>query len=175
VGPCLRRPPRIHLDPRGVEPRLRPEASFREVKLLIRQTARYPIAALGDGQPFRNSVLAGFDDEVFSASFLLAYLNSAPIRWFHFTRYRDARQGMPQVKIAHLRGLPAPPREQAGEAWAELSALGQALGGRNRGIEGDEARILDALVARALSLSDEDLSLVRAWAEANPLPRSIIG
>lgn len=182
IGPYRRRPPRIHLDPRGIEPRIRPASDWRDVKLLIRQTARYPIAALGDGQPFRNSVLAGFASEEHSAFFLLCYLNSTPIRWFHFTRYRDARQGMPQVKIAHLRGLPAPPGEGAGRGgepqrglWkAELEAIGQALGERNQGI-GDEAAAIDARVAALLELSDAELALVRAWAVDNPLPRSSYG
>jgi hypothetical protein len=80
ICPFVRRPTRLHCDPQGAGSRLRGEADWRAVKLFIRQTARYPIAALGDGQPFRNSVLAAFASEEHSAFFLLCYLNSAPIR-----------------------------------------------------------------------------------------------
>jgi hypothetical protein len=179
IGPFLRRPPRLHLDPRGIEQRIRPPSEWKAVKLLIRQTARYPIAALSDGQPFRNSVLAGFESEGLCSFFLLCYLNSTPIRWFHFSRYRDARQGMPQVKIAHLRGLPAPPRgdgDGKGAEWkARLSSIGRAVGKRNQGIGDEEHAAIDALVGRAFELSEGELALIRAWARDNPLPRSSVG
>lgn len=179
IGPFLRRPPRLHLDPRGIEQRIRPLSEWNDVKLLIRQTARYPIAALSDGQPFRNSVLAGFASEELCSFFLLCYLNSTPIRWFHFSRYRDARQGMPQVKIAHLRGLPAPPRGDGdgnGAEWkARLSAIGRAVGERNQGIGDEEHAAIDALVGRAFELSEGEIALIRAWARDNPLPRSSVG
>src|SRR6185503_8746979 len=60
IATFLARPPRLYLDPTATRSRLRPIAQYREVRLLIRQTARFPIAALGAGLPFRNSILAGF-------------------------------------------------------------------------------------------------------------------
>ena len=54
----------------------------------------------------RLSVYFVFDpwtDEV-----MLGLLNSLVLRWFHYTSFRDAREGMPQVKIGHLRKYPAP-------------------------------------------------------------------
>ena len=171
VGAFLARPPRVFLDPRGIEDRLRSAQSFGEVKLLIRQTARFPIAALGDGLPFRNSILAGFASPEHSPHFLVGYLNAAPVRFLHHARFRDARQGMPQVKVAHLRAIPEPP--YAAAARSRLEAMGRALSDANRGIDALEIALLDALVAEALGLSDDELSLVRAWARENPTPRSV--
>lgn len=170
VGPFVARTPRLHLDPRGLEGHLRSAEDFRAVKLLIRQTARYPIAALADGTPFRNSILAGFRGDAHGEFFLLAYLNSTPVRWLHFMRHRDARQGMPQVKIGHLRAIPAPIDVRA---VAELDALGRSLGQANRGVSAEEGERLDALAARALAIGEEERSLLRAWAAENPPPRPI--
>src|SRR5262249_9394185 len=39
-------PPRTFLDPRSLRGRLRPPAEWQRVNVLIRQTARYPMAAL---------------------------------------------------------------------------------------------------------------------------------
>ena len=171
VGAFLARPPRVFLDPRGIEDRLRSAQSFGEVKLLIRQTARFPIAALSDGTPFRNSILAGFASAEHSPHFLVGYLNAAPIRWLHHARFRDARQGMPQVKVAHLRAIPDPPHAAA--ARSRLESMGRALSLANRGIDEREGALLDALVAEALGLSDDELALVRAWSRENPAPRSV--
>src|SRR5690606_14498942 len=77
-------PPRLFADPKWLVGRLRPQEQWRSVALLIRQTARFPIAAPSDGTAFRNSVLAGFADEAWPAPLLLCYLNSTLVRWFHF-------------------------------------------------------------------------------------------
>jgi hypothetical protein len=159
-------PPRLHLDPDGLTGRLRPAAAWHEVRVLVRQTARFPIAAPADGVAFRNSILACFGVEGHPAEALLAYLNAAPVRWLHFMRHRDARQGMPQVKIAHLRAIP---RLEPGPA-ADLATLGEALGRRNEGITVAEQRALDDRVATALDLCDAERALIAAWAAANPAP-----
>jgi hypothetical protein len=125
---------------------------FARIAFVVRQTARQPIAAATDGTPFRNSLLAGFDDDEWPAPLLLALLNSAPVAWHHQRRFRDARQGMPQVKIGHLRAIPAPPA--LAEVRAELVALGTALSGRNDGVRGDEQARLDELVTSAYELDD---------------------
>ncbi len=80
---------------------------------------------------------------------------------------------MPQVKIAHLRAIPAPPNTDA--VRERLEALGRALGSANRGIEERDAILLDELVAEALGLSADELALVRAWTRDNPAPRSVYG
>ena len=161
IEPFLRRPPRFSCDPAVFGGRFRPEADWKAVRLLIRQTARYPIAALSDGAAFRNSILAGFADERHSEHFLLAWLNSTPIRWFHYMRHRDARQGMPQVKIAHLRALPAPPADTP--AVQALAALGRALGERNAGITPADQEEIDRLAADALALDERARAKVAAW------------
>lgn len=131
------------------------------MRLLIRQTARVPIAALSDGLAFRNSLLAGFETADYPAAFLVASLNSTPIRWLHYHRSRDARMSMPQVKISHLRGLPAPPRSRD---LSDLVVLGSQLGTRNRGITVAEQHALDELVADLLDLSPTQLE--RMWRDS---------
>jgi hypothetical protein len=162
IEPFLRRPARLYCDKTAFDGRFRDDASWRAVKLLIRQTARYPMAAPSDGLPFRNSILAGFSDEEHGEHLLLAWLNASPIRWFHYMRHRDARQGMPQLKIAHLRALPAPPR--GAKELAELDRIGKHLGERNDGIREEDQRILDRLAASALSLEDAARTRIAAWA-----------
>ncbi len=164
VEPFLCRRAQLYCDREQLGGRFRAEADWRGVKLLIRQTARYPMVALSDGQAFRNSILAGFSDGEHSEHLLLAYLNSAPIRWFHYQRHRDARQGMPQLKIAHLRALPAPPRGST--ALAPLQRIGRELGERNSGISAAEQETIDGLVADALGLGAGARTHIAAWATA---------
>lgn len=160
IEPFLRRRPKFYCDPTPFGSRFRAAAEWQNVALLIRQTARYPMVALSDGQAFRNSILAGFSSETWSCFFLLAWLNSSPIRWFHYTRNRDARQGMPQVKIAHLRSLPAP---RSHTLVPQIEALGRKIGERNAGISPEEQAELDGLVADALELATEDRRIAQTW------------
>jgi hypothetical protein len=162
-------PPRTFLNPEGLRGRLRDPADFRAVDVLIRQTARYPIASLSDGAAFRNSVLAGFASGAWSAPAIVAYLNSSLVRFYHFTRHRDARQGMPQLKIGHLRALPDVPESAAREA---LHVLGQAIARKSDGICSADRQRLDELVAAAFGLTAEERFTVQRWAENNPLPTS---
>src|SRR5262249_27943656 len=147
IEPFLRRPPQIYCDPTDFGGRFRASREWQSVRLLIRQTARYPMVALSDGVAFRNSILAGFEDGSHSAHLLLAYLNSAPVRWFHYFRPRDARQGMPQLKIGHLRAFPDLPA--GAPERAELERLGAELAARNTGITPAEQGRIDDLVASA--------------------------
>jgi hypothetical protein len=163
IEPFLRRPPKLYCDRAMFGTRFRAEAEWKTVRLLIRQTARFPMAAISDGKAFRNSILAGFSSDEWSPFFLLAWLNSSPIRWYHYTQNRDARQGMPQVKIGHLRALPAPATNEFVRA---IEGLGNTLGERNAGITSSEQAELDKLVACALELTPEDLRIVSAWARA---------
>lgn len=139
-------PPTLWADPARFGRRLRPADAWARVDVVIRQTARVTIAARSDGGVFRNTLLAGFGTAALSAEALLAWLNSSAVRWRHFFSQRDARLGMPQVKVAHLRAIPAPPAVLRGP----LHALGRRLGERNAGISPDEQSALDALVFDAL-------------------------
>lgn len=161
--------PSLFVDPDAVVGRLRSAEQWRRVALLIRQTARFPIAAPSDGQAFRNSILAGFSDEDWSAPLLLVYLNSALARWLHYTLHRDAREGMPQLKIAHLRALPALPRQQGGLV-AELERSGEDLASRNLGVGAGERAQLDQLVCDAFALDAHERDAVLGWASAHPPP-----
>lgn len=162
VRPFLRLPPRLYCDPSSFRGRFRPAEDWQAVRLWIRQTARYPMVCCSDGTAFRNSILAGFEDERHRATFLLAYLNSAPVRWFHYVRHRDARQGMPQLKIGHLRALPDLP--EGARNREAISRLGARLGAKNSGISMEEQAELDALVSAAWGLSDAEKSLIARWA-----------
>ncbi len=77
-------------------------------------------------------------------------------------RHRDARQGMPQMKIAHLRALPAPARGTP--ALAALERIGRELGERNTGIDVAEQETIDGLVADALRLEAQARARIAAWA-----------
>jgi hypothetical protein len=161
-------PPTLFGDAVALGTRVRPAADYARVDVLIRQTARFPIAARADGVAFRNSLLAGFGLPEFGAEALLAYLNSSLVRFFHFARHRDARQGMPQLKIGHLRALPAVPPA----ARPALAELGRALGERNSGISVEERAELDSVVFDALQLTRAERALVEAWSASNPPPKA---
>ena len=162
VGAFRRKPPSYRCDPRAFGARFRSAAEWGEVRVLIRQTARFPMACLSDGLPFRNSVLAGFETEGVPAGLLVAYLCSAPVRWFHYVRHRDARQGMPQIKIVHLRSLPAP-RGDAGTV-AALAEIGALLAARNDGARPEEQCSIDDLAGDLLGLDAADRAIVTSWA-----------
>jgi len=148
-------PPTAFADPDALPEVTRTE-KWAAVDLFIRQTARYPIACLSARKAFRNSILAGFAKPPWTAVALLAYLNSAPVRWYHFHKQRDAQQGMPQVKISHLRALPCP----SPATIAELAA---------QPCPPDRASV-DAALCAGLGLSHDDVAAITAWNAANPPP-----
>jgi hypothetical protein len=162
VEPFRSRPPRLFCDRRTLSGRFRADDEWRRVDLLIRQTARFPLAAYGDGLPFRNSILAGFGAGEHGRELLVAWINSSPVRWFHYHKQRDARQGMPQVKIGHLRDLPAPPG--GSRVTRDLADLGHQLGERNGGVTAEEQLLVDELASEALGLAREEFELVQTWA-----------
>ncbi|MFZ5897555.1 MAG: Eco57I restriction-modification methylase domain-containing protein [Myxococcota bacterium] len=110
--------PRLFLHPdaailKKTRCKLRLPEDYRRVRFVVRQTAKFPIAALHNGLPFRNTLLAGFADHEteLSPELVVGLLNSSLYRALHLARQRDARQKVfPQVKVAHLRALPRPPR-----------------------------------------------------------------
>ncbi len=116
---------------RAAGARLRSVAQYANVDFVVRQTAAVPIAARHTGLPFRNSLLAGFAPPGMSCELVVGLLNSALYRALHLARRRDARQAaFPQVKIAHLRQLPAPlpgaePRARIEQVATELGAAAQ--------------------------------------------------
>lgn len=149
-------------------PSILPAKKWKEVDVFIRQTAKYPIASPSAHAAFRNSIIAGFAQPPFTAASLLAYLNSTPIRWYHFHKQRDAQQGIPQVKVGHLRMLPAPSDREL----PQLDAFGAKLAQRGTGVTSEERAELDALVAKALGINAPTFERVRAWGSANPPPEA---
>jgi hypothetical protein len=146
--------PRLFLSPdrealQKARCRLRDRADYGRVSFVIRQTARYPIAALHGGLPFRNSLLAGFEVEGLPANLMVGLLNSSLYRALHLASRRDARQAVfPQVKISHLRALPQPP--QGAALRAEIAALALEL--TRVGVNATLADQLDAAVFRLFAL-----------------------
>ncbi len=150
VRPFELGPPSLFADPAELGGRLRDPDVWRAVAGYVRQTARYPMAAQADGTPFRNSILAVFGVAELPTDGVLAYLNSWPLRFLHYMRFRDARQGMPQLKIGHLRSLPIP---AGGGPWlGDLARLGRSLGARNDGIDAESQARIDSIVSDALGL-----------------------
>jgi hypothetical protein len=112
-------PPRLFMNPdpevlQQSRCRYRPSSDYQRVGFVVRQTAALTIAARHSGLRFRNSLLAGYAVGEFDTELLLGLLNSSLFRAFHSSHQRDARQAtFPQVKVAHLRRLPAPPASPA--------------------------------------------------------------
>lgn len=129
--------------------RLRDPAEYQRVKVVVRQTAAITIAAAHAGKPFRNSLLAAFELPDFPSALTLGLLNSSLYRALHLAGRRDARQGVfPQVKLAHLRSLPAPPRGPERARIAELAARASSSG-----LTLELRRELDAVVFKMFGVS----------------------
>lgn len=90
---------------------IRPLSRYRQVPIVLRQTANRPIAARHSRPTyFRNSVLACAGLAGLPHTVMVGLLNSALFAWLLRTMAADARQRtFPQVKVGHLRQLPAPP------------------------------------------------------------------
>lgn len=162
------REPRVHLDPDRVrlaeaKVRLRPEADYAKARFVVRQTAAFPIAALHTGVPFRNSLLAGFESDQYSAPLLVALLNSTLLRAYHLASQRDARQRtFPQLKVAHLRALPAPLRE--GTPAIRLAALALDVSKRG-GVTAGDREALDELACELYGVRPDEAREVRSFFE----------
>ncbi len=139
--------------------RLRGPQDYARVDFVVRQTASVPIAALHGGLAFRNSLLAGFSSEDLSAGLLVALLNSSLYRALHLAGQRDARQAaFPQVKVAHLRALPRPPRHP--QHWRSLHDL--TLEVTESGVTSESRARLDELVFDLFELpEDHRISILR--------------
>jgi len=120
--------PRKHFDPEArVGPgdyfRAATLARYREVPIVLRQTASRPIAALhSDAGYFRNSVLACMGLPGLPHEVTVAWLNSSAVAHYHTTAVREASQiAFPQVKLKPLRDLPLPRAEDAPPGLFRLS------------------------------------------------------
>ena len=157
--------PRMYADPIALAGRMRGPDEFHGVRIVVRNTARYPIAALSDGMAFRNSLLAGFESPDWPAAALVALLNSSLIRWHHYMRFRDARQPiMPQVKIGHLRAIPRPPCDPV-QAVACLQPIGERLSRDNAALSPADRAALDARVFDLFGIRGAERSIVSEWHE----------
>ena len=143
--------------------RLRDAADYGRVRFVIRQTARYPIAARHRGLPFRNSLLAGFDVEGLHPDLVVGLLNSSLYRALHLASQRDARQAtFPQVKVAHLRALPEPPANP--DARARIASLSAEL--TQAGVTTERAAALDAAVFELFAMAPSAAREIVAFLDA---------
>ncbi len=160
MTPFVARAPRLWLDPdapavAAAGCRVRGPEVFARVDLVLRQTARWPIAArVLDGVGFRNSLLAGYASPVWSALLLVALLNSVVVRAQHRALHRDGRQRtFPQVKVAHLRALATPGCLEQ-ETAAAMMALAARLETAGEAGDAEAAWALDWLSLAAYGLPD---------------------
>jgi hypothetical protein len=93
--------------------RAAPLARYREVPILLRQTAARPIAAIhAEPTYFRNSALACLGVPGLPHAVTVAWLNASAVGHYHVAAVREASQiAFPQVKLKHLRDLPLPRAE----------------------------------------------------------------
>ncbi len=159
--------PRLFLNPdpeilAAARCRLRPLEHYRRARFVVRQTAKYPIAALHSGVPFRNTLLAGYEHPELTSELAVALLNSTLYRSLHLASRRDARQAaFPQVKVLHLRALPAPPaRPELHRSLEELTRKARA------GMTAELRHQLDALVLDLFELTSEERESVLRFARA---------
>jgi hypothetical protein len=120
--------PRKHFDPAArVGPgdyfRAASLARYRDVPIVLRQTASRPIAALHrDATYFRNSILACMGLPGLPHEAAVAWLNSSAVAHYHGSAVREASQlSFPQVKLKHLRDLPLPRAEDAPSGLFKLA------------------------------------------------------
>ncbi len=120
------------------------------------------------GLHFRNSLLAVLAHEHWPWPLILCLLNSSLFRWCHYHRYRDGRQPiLPQLKVGHLRSLPAPVTHNA-NVLSRLEKLGLELATRNYGIQEYERAILDDCVGTLYALEPKEQSMVTRWHSTRP-------
>lgn len=179
-GRCVQefkqRPPRVFLAPNQdrlaqLKARLRDAVSYQKVDFVVRQTAAFTIAARHNGQPFRNSLIAGYAQPDLDTDLLVGLLNSALFRCLHLSRQRDARQAtFPQVKVAHLRALPAPPQDQVARNRVRLVSASAAEAG---GLSPETRRQLDGAVFQLYGLSEGDGRAIVEYLSARA-PRALM-
>lgn len=163
IRPFKVKPASCWANPKEIQSSLRSKEVYLSVDIWIRQTARFPIAAPSNGDYFRNSILAAFATEEWNKALLLGLLNSSVLRWFHYHCFRDAREGMPQIKINHLRQYPKP---VPSEYLANIQNISQSFMSENREPTPKEFKQLHELSCQCYGLSESEKSLVWEWVKA---------
>ena len=139
---------------------LKPKSMYKSVSIWIRQTAAYPIAVKSPGIPFRNSLLACYSSKQWPTDLIVGLLNSPTLQWFHFQNFRDAREGMPQVKINHLRRYPAPSNLKP---LKDIATTSRKLSTANTTPSEAQNHVLHALVAAAYDLTSDEADRIWTW------------
>jgi hypothetical protein len=141
---------------------------YPRVAVVIRQTARYPIAAVHDPAcGFRNSLLAAYSDDPFT---LVALLNSTLLRAYHLASQRDGRQSVfPQLKVAALRSLPKPPAGADSSMLAGLARTATDAQKRRYDAMGRVRAAANGVRVPGAAFSRDEAERTAAW---KPLVRS---
>jgi hypothetical protein len=152
LGPPSARLRVEHAAKPGQRFRIGPWERYRDVPVLVRQTADRPLAALHrEPAYFRNTLLACRPPPALDPAFVVGVLNSGVAALWHRARHADARQTVfPQVKVAHLRGLPFPFAERRA-----APALHDEIARRVRALEAGalEEAAVEGLVREAYELA----------------------
>jgi hypothetical protein len=123
----------------GLRFRVGAPSKFASTRVLLRQTADRPIAAVHEPACwFRNSVLACWPPADVDPDCATALLNGPVAAAFHRLSFADARQrAFPQVKIGHLRAqrFPLGSRTEAPDLHDELARRARALRDRARAVD----------------------------------------
>ncbi|HED64012.1 MAG TPA: hypothetical protein ENJ09_00495 [Planctomycetes bacterium] len=154
--------------------RIPPLERHQAIPILVRQTARHPIAALHtDPGLFRNSLLAVRPPPDLDPAFVVAVLNGTVARSAHRLSFLDARQRtFPQVKVAHLRAVPFPftRRADSPRLHDRVAAAVRSFSAERGGPSAEHPALRRALadLERAYELS-EDLVATDGAGAASPI------
>lgn len=138
---------------------IRPREAYERIDYCIRQTAAHPIVGPRKGAAyFRNSLLGLSSPRAehgVSAEFVVAVLNSAPMRAIYEAQVADAGQrAFPQVKIGALRRLPMPVIDRTNERDVRLHDEITSIASRLLELPADDRRFAE-LDARIDALVEE--------------------
>ena len=155
-----------------VQPRLEPNqycrinelTRYTSVPILIRQTARRPIAARHtEATYFRNSLLACAGLDGAPVEIVLAILHSEMIATFYRLQTSDSTQrAFPQVKIKHLRDLPLFERERLTLPGDSSQTLEAFIKAKVEGLESD-AVLREDYEQRGETWEELELAVLRLY------------
>lgn len=128
--------------------------SYTSIPIVLRQTARRPIAARHEPAGyFRNSVLGCRGLPGVPHARTIAWLNATAIAWWHASAVAESRQrAFPQLKIRHLRDLPLPAE---GPAALPPAGAGDAAVSAALGLRADEHEAMVAALPGLLNPREE--------------------
>jgi adenine-specific DNA-methyltransferase len=142
----------------------------RTPKIIWRQTASFPIAALDSkGIWFGRSIQAGIIKKEYSHlryEYVLAILNSTYFRHLYNSKVREAGRVFPQVKLENLRPLPVPDVDISKQTPI-VGLASQILAAKRKDMNADTCELereIDQLVYQLYNLTPGEIAIVEASA-----------